>query len=159
MDKLLINRINYHLFRNDLLSERQYGFTPQRNTIDAAMEAKSFIQPILENRGLVIITSLDVQQAFDSASLPAILQGLIDFNCPRNLYILSKESFSNRKAVINTKNFTIERHITKGCPQVSCCGAGLWNILYNSLLTLELNSRSRSIAFADDLIILTRGRQ
>jgi len=30
-------------------------------------------------------------------------------------------------------------------------------MLYNSLLALELNSRSRSIAFADDLIILTRG--
>jgi len=65
LDKLLINRIYYHLYKNDLLSERQSDFTPQRNTIDAAMEAKSFIQPILENRGLVIMTSLDVQKAFD----------------------------------------------------------------------------------------------
>ena len=121
------------------------------------MEAKSFILPILENRGLVIMTSLDVQQAFDSASWPAILRGLRDFNCPRNLYILSKEFFSNRKAVINTKNFTIERHITKGCPQGSCSLVGLWNILYNSLLTLELKCRSRTVAFADDLIILRRG--
>jgi retron-type reverse transcriptase len=156
LDKLLINRINHHLYKKDLLSERQYGFTPQRNTIDAAMEAKSFIQPIHENRGLVIMTSLDVQKTFDSASWPAILQGLRDVNCSRNLYILSKEFFSNRKAVINTKNFTIERHITKGRLQGSCSGPEFWNILYNSLLTLELNSRSRSIAFADDLIILTR---
>ena len=157
LDKLLINRIYYHLYKNDLLSERQSDFTPQRNTIDAAMEAKSFIQPILENRGLVIMTSLDVQKAFDSASRPAILQGLRDFSSPRNLYILSKEFFSNRKAVINTKTFITERHITKGCPQGSCSGPGFWNILYNSLLTLEINSRSRSIAFADDIIILTRG--
>jgi retron-type reverse transcriptase len=96
LDKLLINRINHRFYKNDLLSERQYGFTPQRNTIDAAMEAKSFIQPILENSGLVIMTSLDVQKAFDSASWPAILQGLRNFSCPRNLYILSKEFFSNR---------------------------------------------------------------
>ena len=73
LNKLLINRINYHLYKNELLSKRQYDFTPQRNTIDAAMEAKSFIQPILENKGLVIMTSLDVQGAFDSAWWPAIL--------------------------------------------------------------------------------------
>jgi hypothetical protein len=157
LDKLLINRINYHLYKNDLLSERQYGFTPQRNTIDPAMEAKAFARPIIENRGLVIMTSLDVQKAFESASWPVILQALRDFNCPRNLYNLSKAFFSNRKAVINTKNFTIERHITKGSPQGSCSGPGFWNILYNSLLNPELNSRSRTIAFADDLIILTRG--
>ena len=157
LDKLLINRLNYYLYKNELLSKRQYGFTPQRNIIDAAMEAKSFIQFILENRGLVIMTSLDVQGAFDSAWWPAILQGLRDFNCPRNLYILSKEFFSNRAAVINTKNFAIERHITRGCPQGSCSGPGFWNILYNSLLTSELNSISRAIVFADDLIILTRG--
>jgi hypothetical protein len=72
-------------------------------TTDAVMEDKSFIQPILENRGLVIMTRLDVQKAFDSASWPAILQGLRDFNCPRNLFMLSKEFFSNRKTVINTK--------------------------------------------------------
>ena len=29
LDKLLINRINHHLYKNELLSERQYVFTPQ----------------------------------------------------------------------------------------------------------------------------------
>jgi hypothetical protein len=45
----------------------------------------------------------------------------------------------------------------KRLPHGVLLGAGFWNILYNSVLTLELNSRSRAIAFADDLIILTRG--
>jgi hypothetical protein len=67
------------------------------------MDAKLFIQSILENRGLVIMNSLDVQKAFDSASWPAILQGLRVFNCPRNLYNLSKDFFTNTRAVINTK--------------------------------------------------------
>ena len=61
LDKLLTNRINYHLYKNELLTKKQFGFTPQRNTIDATMGAKSFIEPIVENRGLVIMTNLDVQ--------------------------------------------------------------------------------------------------
>ena len=107
LDKLLINRINYQLYKYELLTERQFGFTPQRSTIDATMEAKSFFEPVLENRGLVIMTSIDVQGAFDSAWWPGILQCLRDFNCPRNLYKLSKEFFSNRTVVMTTKNFTI----------------------------------------------------
>jgi hypothetical protein len=85
-----------------------------------------------------------------------IIQGLRDINCPSSLYKRSKEYFSNRTAVMTTNNYATERRITKGCPQETCCGSGFWNILYNSLLTLELTSRSQAIAFADDLIILTR---
>jgi hypothetical protein len=79
-----------------------------------------------------------------------------DFNCPSNLYKLSKEYFSNRTAVMTTNN-TIERTVTKGWTQGTCCGPGFLIMLHNSLLTLELTSRSKAIAFADDLIILTRG--
>ena len=43
LEKLLINRINHHLFKNELLNDRQFGFTPQKSTTDAAMEAKQFI--------------------------------------------------------------------------------------------------------------------
>jgi len=103
------------------------------------------------------MTSLDVQGTFDSTWWPEILKGLRDFNCSRNLYKLSKEFFNNRTAVMTTNNYSIERNITKECPQVSCSGPSFWHVLYNSLLTLEHSSRSKAIAFADGLIILTRG--
>jgi len=34
----------------------------------------------------------------------------------------------------------------------------MWNIFYNSLLNLTFTSGTKIIAFADDLIILTRGK-
>jgi len=43
LEKLLINRINHHMYKNELLTDSQYGFTPQKITIDAAMEAKKFM--------------------------------------------------------------------------------------------------------------------
>jgi hypothetical protein len=121
------------------------------------MEAKSFIEQVLENRGIVILASLDVRGAFDSAWWPGIIDGLRDFNCPRNPYNLSKDYFNNRTAILTTNNYTIERKITKGTPQVSCCSPAYWNILYKSLLSLELTSHFKAIAFAYDLIILTSG--
>ena len=40
LEKLLINRINHHMHKNELLTDIQYGFTPQKSTTDAAIEAK-----------------------------------------------------------------------------------------------------------------------
>jgi len=40
LEKLLINRINHNMYKNELLTDSQYGFTPQKSTTDAAMEAK-----------------------------------------------------------------------------------------------------------------------
>jgi len=157
LEKLLINRINHHLYKHKLLTDKQFGFTPQKNSIDAIREAKSFIEPELVNRSIVILASLDIQGAFDSAWWPGIIHGLRDLNCPRNLYNLSKDYFNNRTAILTTNNYSIERQITKGTPQGSCCSPAYWNILFNSLLTMELSSHSKAIAFADDLIILTRG--
>ena len=157
LEKLLITRITHYLYRHDLLTDKQYGFTPQKSTVDAAMEAKHFIKPIIEKRGIVIMASLDVAGAFDSAWWPSILQGLKDLGCPRNLYNLSKGYFSHRTAEMATNSDCITR-VTKGCPQGSCCGPGFWNVLYNSLLKTELTSYSTIIAFADDIIILTRGK-
>jgi hypothetical protein len=73
LEKLLIKRINHYMYKHNLLSDRQFGFTPQKSTTDAAMEAKTFIEPVLEKRCLVIMTSLDVSGALDAAWWPKIL--------------------------------------------------------------------------------------
>jgi len=44
LGKLLIKRINHHMYKNELLTHIKYGFTPQKSTTDAAMEAKKFIE-------------------------------------------------------------------------------------------------------------------
>jgi hypothetical protein len=50
----------------------------------------------------------------------------------------------------------MERDVTKGCPQGSCCGPGFWNIQFNALLNLNFGKRTKVIAFADDLLIARR---
>ena len=59
---------------------------------------------------------------------------------------------------MTTNNISIERRVTKGCSQGSCCEPGFWNLLYNSISKLEFTSHTKVIAFADDLIILTKGQ-
>jgi hypothetical protein len=41
LEKVLINRINYHVYSHEFMNKNQFGFTPQRSTIDAAMAVKN----------------------------------------------------------------------------------------------------------------------
>jgi len=113
LEKLLIKRIMHSLHTTEFLNENQYGFNPQKNTINAAMEARKFIEPQLQKDRIIIMVSLDVRGAFDSPWWPAILKGLRDAKCPRNLYNLTLDYLKERKAVININNFNIEKSITK----------------------------------------------
>ena len=157
LERLLIDRILYYMHSNNLFNNNQYGFTPQRGTEDAAMVAKNFIEESLRLKQCTVVVSLDVKGAFDAAWWPSILKQLKEFECPANLYKLSASYFSNRRAKLIINNYTMEKEVQKGCPQGSCCAPGYWNILYNSLLNLKFSSQTKVIAFADDLMVLTRG--
>jgi hypothetical protein len=56
------------------------------------------------------------------------------------------------------KSSTQQRKISKGCPQGSSSGPGFWNLQYNSLLNLEYMKNTKVTAYADDLMILMKGR-
>jgi len=59
--------------------------------------------------------------------------------------------------ILCANTYRKERKVTKGCPQCSCCGPDLSNVLYNTLPDLDFSSHTKAIAFADDLAILTYG--
>ena len=50
----------------------------------------------------------------------------------------------------------MNKEISRGCPQVSSSGPGIWNLQYKSLLEQRYMKRTKVVAFADDLIITTR---
>jgi hypothetical protein len=114
---------------------------------------QEYIEDGFRTGEVTILISLDVEAAFNAAWWPAILKSLKDSRCPRNLHNLTRSYFSNRRATLQTNNIKIEAIITRGCPQGSSCGPGMWNIYYNSLLNLNFTHRTKTIAFADDLIL------
>jgi len=116
LEKLLIERINHHLYSKRLLNENQYGFLPQKSKVDASMAVEGFAETHLQQRNVVIITSLDVQGAFDAAWWPAILYILRKLQCHSNLYNLTRSYFSDRVAILCANMYRKERKVTKGYP-------------------------------------------
>jgi hypothetical protein len=82
LEKLLIDKVNHHVFSNSLLNGNLYGFLPQKSTIDAVLAVKSFIRENLLQKSCVVMVGLDVRGAFDAAWWPCILSNLRDLRCP-----------------------------------------------------------------------------
>jgi len=114
------------------------------------MDVKNFIEESLKLKQCTVIVSLDVKGAFDAAWWPSILNKLRELKCPNNLNNLSPCYFSNRKATLPINNYTTEKEGQKGFPQGTCYFPGFWNVVYNSLLNLTFNIRTKVIGFADD---------
>jgi hypothetical protein len=88
------------------------------------MAIKGFIEEALTKGQIITSVSLDIRGVFVAAWWPSILKVLKDFQCPRNLYILTKYYFSERPAFISTKNMRTDTTVNKVCTQGSWCGPG-----------------------------------
>ena len=135
---------------------QQYGFSPQKGTIEAAMEIKNYVKVGLRGGDVIALISLDVKEAFDAAFWPSILKGLRASGCPKNLYNFTKSYFSKRTAIISPNRIQIEKEVSRGYPQGSCSWPIYWNIQYNSLLNLKYKEKTKVVAFADDIILEIR---
>jgi hypothetical protein len=116
LEKVLINRIIYHTYSNNLMSKNQCGFTPKTNTVDAVMALKYFVQNILKDRLYVVLKSLYVKGVFEAARWPSILNSLKTLKCPKNLYNLCESYFNERSVTLVLNSSTEQRKISKGCP-------------------------------------------
>jgi hypothetical protein len=128
LEKLLIKRIMNHLYKTEFLNE-EYGFTPQKSAVDSAIAVRQYIELYLKRGGVVIAASLDVKGAFGSAWWPAILKGLQDAKCLRNLYYLAQDYLKERKAVITIKEKVKKKKqkaVRKG--HVVAQGSGTFNM-------------------------------
>jgi hypothetical protein len=77
LEKVLINRIMHYMHSHNLLSQIQYGFTPQTSTVDVVVELKeAYKQRSVEEGQYVALINLDVKGAFDAAWWPGILFSL-----------------------------------------------------------------------------------
>jgi ribonuclease HI len=156
LDQLLTKRLQF--FLRTKLSPRQFGFIPQKCTEDAIQEVMKFVRDAKKEKQHCALITLDVSAAFDNAWHPIIINNLRNFRCPSNLLYLAESFLADRTASYSTKNHCSTRVIQKGCPQGSKLGPILWNILFDSILNTDLPPNTAIQAYADDTILLVKGK-
>lgn len=162
MEKLLRGRLSQSIQHAGGLADTQHGFRQGRSTIGAATEiVRTFNEAQLTNqysRKIVVLVTLDVRNAFNSARWEEILRALDTYSTPRYLTRIVGDYFTNRTLTYDTTEGPKTRIMTCGVAQGSVLGPELWNVLYDGVLRIDMPEKTFLVAYADDLAAVTQAR-
>lgn len=156
LERLALNRLSPVLAVGPRVASRQFGFRAGRGTDDAINEVVRAVENA-ESR-YVLAIAFDISGAFDNLWWPSVLHELSLRECPSSLYELVRSYLSDRKVAIVEKHASVEKVVTKGCPQGSVLGPSLWNLVFDGLIkSLEDAEDCTPFAYADDILGLVFG--
>ena len=162
-ERLLKPRLTAAIERAGGLSKHQHGFRKGRSTIGAIDEVVNAIKKSQSHnqysKKVVLLATLDIRNAFNSAKWAEILTALKDyFKIPEYLLRVMKSYLSDRELLYDTTEGLVSRKITAGAAQGSILGPDLWNISYDEILRLEMPEDTFLVGYADDLAAVMTAR-
>ncbi|GBO08763.1 Putative protein in type-1 retrotransposable element R1DM [Araneus ventricosus] len=155
LEKLLTQRLNFHLEKNNRLNNLQYGFREGRSTEMAITKLLDTIHKGKASGDHVLVLSIDIKGAFDNIHHSAISSYLDNSKCPANIVNIFKNLLQNRKVILNTCEGPAIRDQKQGCPQGSYSGPALWNLVANEILQENWPINTSIQAFADDFVLVS----
>lgn len=157
-EHLILARLKQELVRTGDLSQRQFGFRKGRQTVDAIKQVIEIARKAAAysnaHRRLCAMITLDVRNAFNSASWQLILEELRRRGIEESLTSIIASYLSKREIIMETEDTCKTREVNSGVPQGSVLGPTLWNILYDELLETELPDGATLFGFADDVALV-----
>lgn len=163
LEKLLRPRLLSAIKAAGDLSPHQHGFRKGRSTIDAITEVVEAVRSAeaysRHSRRVVLLVTLDVKNAFNSAKWSNIMHSLQDdFQVPGYLMRIIDDYLRNRSLLYQTKDGKRKIKVTAGAAQGSILGPDLWNASYDGVLRVDVPEETVLVGYADDIAALIAAR-
>ena len=156
-EKLVSNRLSYHVEKNNLLTNVQTGFRKGRGAIDQIIRLQDTINKYNHNRGYTLAVFVDFQTAFDMLWRNGLLYKLKKLDIQGNVLEYIQHFLSNRSIQVRIGGeFSRTYSVQNGTPQGSVLSPLLFLLMINDLPD-KLTKIETSI-FADDTCLFKSGQ-
>ena len=152
-EKLIYLRIYSFLTKNNLISNKQFGFRSGYSTNHALVSITERIKSLLDDTQFVCGIFIDLEKAFDTVNHDILCNKLNYYGLRGNVNKLIQSYLTNRKQTVSINGQDSEtRDVACGVPQGSSLGPLLFLIYINDFRFCL--SQTETGHFADDTYIL-----
>ena len=157
LEKVVHKRLYSFLTRCDILCDKQYGFRPNRSTIDAVTDLTSDVLSSLDMNDMCLSVYLDLSKAFDTINHKILLNKLEYYGIRGRTLEWFRSYLDRRMQYVCYNGLNSEiKPVEYGVPQGSVLGPLLF-ILYANDIS-QCMSYCRTILFADDTTVYQVGK-
>jgi len=156
LEKMINNRLMWHLEKSNYLTPEQNGFRRDRSTTKNILNIKNEIQTALKYKQSLGLISFDIAKAYDSAWRPRIIHKLNKILTKGNMLDFINNFLGTRTFQVKTSN-TLSDIFTQenGVPQGSTISVTLFLIAINDI-SEGIRNPNIPLLYADDFNILCR---
>lgn len=158
MEKMINERLTYHVESRGHLSKYQSGFRKGRNTTDPALSLEHEIRKAQINKESVVAVFFDIEKAYDMMWREGLLIRLCKIGVTGRMYRWIKDFLLKRFTEVTVgESYSGKYGIENGTPQGSIVSPLLFSIMINEVFSEVEHGMGLSL-FADDGSIWKRGR-
>jgi len=153
MERLINNRLTWHLEDKQVLRPEQAGFRANRSTEDQVTYIAQEIEDAFQDKEVTLAVFVDMEKAFDKVWKAGLKLKLHQSGVEGNMYAWISQYLQNRKARVRVQGQQSRKKLLRqGVPQGGVLSPTLFLIFINDILA-GMPKKVKGAIYADDLVL------
>jgi ribonuclease HI len=158
MEKLIDLHIKTDFLNHRPLHCKQFAYQAGKSTLNALHHVVKRVESAIEHKEIALAAFIDIEGAFDNAGFDSIQTSAANRGLGSGLVKWMSEMLKCRRISSELGGIEITIEATRGCPQGGVLSPLMWSLVIDDLLQILENQGFEVVGFADDLVIIVRGK-